>query len=109
MEWAAEIQPDQRRSRDLVICMAGPLMDQELVGKIDTEDTDFQQVRAALAIVEVPPAQFPALLTRLLAEARSVLQQRMEELIEIANLLIEHKRLSRDDLLAMSQVPLFTH
>ena len=70
-------------------------MDQELVGRIDTDDTDFQQVRAALAILKVPPAQFPALLTRLLAEAKSVLQQRMGELTEVADLLIEHKKLSR--------------
>ncbi|MGN6547046.1 MAG: hypothetical protein ACTHK7_18470 [Aureliella sp.] len=52
MEWPAEIQPQQGRSWDWVICMAEPLMDRELVGKIN-EETDFHQVRMALAILKI--------------------------------------------------------
>lgn len=107
MEWGESIQADQRRSRDMVICMAGPVMDQELVGKIDADDTDFKQVRAALIILEVPKSEFPALLPRLLAEAKRIVQDRIEEVVEVANLLIENKTLSRAELLAKSKVPLF--
>ena len=108
MEWGPEVNQEWRRSKDMVICTAGPIVDQVFVERIDIGDTDFEQLRLALDILDVPESELAELLPRLLEEAATVIVQRIEEFVEVARLLIEHKKLTRDELLAKSKVQLFS-
>ena len=109
MEWGKETPPPEHRAKDAIICLAGGVMDVNLVGKIDTGDTDFDQAlwrRASLAITKRTQCRQ---LPQLVAAAHAIVKQRIGEVVEIATNQTPHKKLSREELIGKSTIAVPGH